>query len=154
MPVFSRHWQDPTTGQRDPGRLQLDGPCLHVEIGLPRALSAALQAAGQALPTPQVGVGLIDTGASATAVDEGLLLALGLAPTGATPIATPSGATQQALYACEIAFPGTPIPALDLSVVIGSVLAPQGIVALIGRDLLRHFLLVYNGPEGEWTLAF
>jgi hypothetical protein len=37
---------------------------------------------------------------------------------------------------------------------VGSTLKPQGIVALIGRDLLRNFLLIYDGVHGSWTLSF
>jgi hypothetical protein len=36
---------------------------------------------------------------------------------------------------------------------IGAPLAAQGIVALIGRDVLQHCTLHYNGFTGEITLA-
>lgn len=29
-----------------------------------------------------------------------------------------------------------------------------GVAALIGRDILQYCQLVYNGPEGFWTIAF
>lgn len=30
----------------------------------------------------------------------------------------------------------------------------NGLIALIGRDLLEHTVFVYNGTEGTFTLAF
>jgi hypothetical protein len=52
-----------------------------------------------------------------------------------------------------MSFPGTQLPGLEFSSLIGSVLAAQGIVGLLGRDVLSHFLLVYNGPAGMFSLA-
>jgi hypothetical protein len=36
---------------------------------------------------------------------------------------------------------------------IGAPLAAQGLLVLIGRDLLQHCVLVYNGPAGGFTLT-
>jgi hypothetical protein len=36
----------------------------------------------------------------------------------------------------------------------GAALAPQGLLVLIGRDLLANANLFYNGPAGQFTLAF
>lgn len=153
MPVFSR-WVDPQTNRTDPEQLRIRGPALQAEISISSALADALQRAGRPLPPPHVGLALIDTGASITAVEHNVLKQLGLSPTGVTPIATPGGVVQQPLYACNISFPGTPIPTVPFSVVIGSQLAPLGFSALLGRDILRFFQIVYNGVEGIWTLAF
>ncbi len=38
--------------------------------------------------------------------------------------------------------------------VIESQLSMQGIQALIGRDVLRQCLFVYNGEEDQFMLAF
>ena len=97
---------------------------------------------------------MIDTGASVTAVDQQVLVGLGLTPTDVTRVVTPGGVAQQPMYSCNISFPGTPIPTLPFNVVIGSSLAPLGFSVLIGRDVLRFFQIVYNGVEGMWTLAF
>lgn len=97
---------------------------------------------------------MIDTGASITAVDRQVLAGLGSTPTDVTRVATPGGEVQQPVYACNISFPGTPIPTLTFNVVIGSSLAPFGFSVLVGRDVLRFFQIVYNGVEGIWTLAF
>ena len=154
MPIFSRFWINQQTGIADPEQLRVIGPALQVEIAVPSALATALQRAQLAIPTPHVGLALIDTGASITAVDQAVLRGLGLNPTGVTQVVTPGGQVQQPMYACDISFPGTPIPTLPFNVVIGSSLAPLGYSGLIGRDVLRFFQLVYNGAEGFWTLAF
>lgn len=109
---------------------------------------------GKPIPQPQVQTALLDTGASFTAIEESVLRGLGLQPVGLTPVSTPSGQTIHATYACKISSPGTPIPPLMLNAVVGCQLQGFGHIALIGRDILRHFLLVYNGVEGSWTLAF
>ena len=106
------------------------------------------------MPPPHVGYGLIDTGASINAVDLPVLQGLELNPTGFVPIATPGGTVQQPVFACDMAFPGTPIPVVLLNFVVGSQVGALGYAALIGRDILTHFQLVYNGVEGIWTLAF
>jgi hypothetical protein len=43
---------------------------------------------------------------------------------------------------------------IDAVPVIASDLAVQGIHAIIGRDVLQDCILIYNGTEGEFTLAF
>lgn len=155
MPIFSRLWTDPQTGQADPERLRVAGPALQVEIAVPAELAAALQAAELPIPAPSVGLALIDTGASITSVDERVLQSLGLSPTGTVPVATPSATrVQQPVYACVLSFPGAPLPPIPFNEVVGSQLSGLGFSALIGRDILRFCQLVYNGPEGFWTIAF
>ena len=96
------------------------------------------------------GLALIDTGATFSSIDEDILNALGIRPVGSTPVQTPSGVLQQReIFTCQFFFPGTPIPVFPFANVVGSTLKHQGIVALIGRDLLRNFLLIYDGVHGS-----
>ena len=154
MPLFSRFWVDPTKTKSDPKRLLIQGPALQVQIDVPDDLAAVLVRDGKPVPPPQAGTALIDTGASFTAVEEVSLKALGLVPVGTNPIWTPSGPKDHPIYACKISFPGTPIQPLTFNAVVGCQLQGFGHQALIGRDILQYFLLVYNGVEGTWTLAF
>lgn len=153
MPVFNRFWIDPATKQSDRARLGRDGPALQVEIGIPSKLAEVLEKAGKPIPPPHPGLALLDTGASISGVDRAILQALGVPPVSTTKVVTPSGEEEQFIYPCRITFPGTPIPPLDLNAVTGGNPLP-GFAALIGRDLLQHFLLIYNGVDGFWTLAF
>ena len=153
MPIFSRSWRD-QAGAADPEQVRVIGPVLQVEIRIPSALAASLQQIQAPIPAPHVGLALIDTGASITGVDQDVLGQLGLNPTSVVQVATPGGQVPQFVYACDLSFPGTPIGTIPFGFVVGSQLGGMGYSALIGRDFLRFFQIVYNGPEGFWTLAF
>ena len=42
---------------------------------------------------------------------------------------------------------------VDLRRAYGVKLGSQGIIGLIGRDILENLILVYNGPDGTFSLA-
>jgi predicted aspartyl protease len=136
--------------------LQQLGPVLAVEIHVPTAYSKMLTSINMAVPNPISGLGLIDTGASVTAVDASEMKSLGVPPINVVPITgmTPGGQTQQNAYPVMVAFPGTGLPPFEFSTVLGSKLHGQTIVALIGRDLLSQMLFFYNGQTGSISLAF
>ena len=60
--------------------------------------------------------------------------------------------TQQNVYPIQIEVVGLPI-AIDAPRAIGASLKVQGLLLLIGRDVLQHTVLVYNGPTGAFTLS-
>jgi predicted aspartyl protease len=103
---------------------------------------------------------LIDTGASITAVEPSVLSALGLTPTGEMEIHTPSTggtAVKTPTYDVRVAIPGRPGDLYFISEtvqIVASSLAVQGIQALIGRDILSHCTLFYNGADGTFTLSY
>lgn len=47
----------------------------------------------------------------------------------------------------------TPIITLNAPRAMGAALASQGLLVLIGRDVLEHCTLFYNGPVGQFTLS-
>jgi hypothetical protein len=105
--------------------------------------------------------GLIDTGASGTCIDPTVLNQLSLTPTGTTMVNTPTTGNQPAqaetfdissftIYAGPDQAPFV-IP--TVAVMASELLAPQGFHALIGRDILRHCLLNYDGANGLFSLA-
>lgn len=59
------------------------------------------------------------------------------------------------VYAVEISLGGekTGLLATNLDVVAAEDLSGSGVEALLGRDILAHGLLVYDGLEGRFTLA-
>jgi len=134
------------------------GPILDIQVGVSQARAQALQRAGRTVPNPIQIRGLVDTGASCTCIDPAVLQSLGLSPTGLVPMHTPSTGNQphnMNLYDVSLILMH---PALTLSLgnmAVGeSQLSIQGIQALIGRDVLRRCLLVYDGQTGIFTLAF
>lgn len=141
-------------------QFQTAGPQLQLFVGASVPRQQALQQAGQAVPQPQLITGLVDTGASSTAIDPNVIQALGLQATGSMPILTPStGSTpaQADTYDVSLIIPLGPsgmsftIPALQI---FESTLSVQGIKALIGRDVLSNALLVYDGRSNLFSLAF
>lgn len=130
------------------------GPCSAVEIHVPDALANQLQAAGTVIPPPITGVGLLDTGASISGIDDAHAQQLGLVPISSTQVATPSGSATQRLYGVKLEFPGTMLPPVPFLMVTGSQIKNQGIDVLIGRDYLNDKVLIYNGPMRLYTICF
>ncbi len=137
------------------------GPIVQAAIMVSMARRKALEDSGQPVPDPQMIVALIDTGASISGVDPTALAALGLTPTGEAEIHTPStqgNAVKSDTYDVQIGIyagrPGDLHFISDTIQVTAPVLAPQGIQALIGRDILSSCILTYNGADGFYFLAY
>jgi predicted aspartyl protease len=129
------------------------GPCVQVVVGLAQSLAEQLVQQGHAVPQPVAGVALVDTGASTTCIDEALAQRLGLPAIDVVQMTSASHAgTQANVYPIQMEIVGSPI-IVNVPRAIGANLAPQGIVALIGRDYLQHCTLFYNGLTGEITLS-
>lgn len=137
------------------------GPVVNAFIGVSHARAGALKAAQQVIPTPIAGRALVDTGASGTCVDPSILAALGLQPTGLVAVSTPSTGTTPAMkdqFDVSIWVPAGPnqaqLTVANLPVVSSDLLIPQGLHALIGRDILSRCLLTYDGQNGFFSLAY
>ncbi len=109
---------------------------------------------GKPLPNPVTGLALIDTGATLCMVDVSVLGELGVPPSGIENIIGATGQGKQPTYPASLAFPGTPIPPIAFTNFIGSNLKDAGIIALLGRNVLMSFVIVYNGPGGFVSLSF
>ncbi len=133
--------------------LQKQGPCVQVAIGLAQSIASQLLQQGQSLPKPISGIALIDTGASSTCIDEAAAQQLSLPVVNVVNVASASHAsTPQNVYPIQIEVIGLPI-SIEAPYAIGAALAAQGLLALIGRDVLQHCTLFYNGITGEITLS-
>lgn len=120
--------------------LRKEGPLLDVTIHAPGM-------------EPVTGKALVDTGADRTAVEFSALE--GLEPKH---FYHAQGVTSEAItlpvYELELSFPGTKLPKVSIEDVAATPhLASQGLIALLGRDVLEHTRLVYDGPTGEFALA-
>ena len=138
--------------------IQEDGLIVTVGIALSTARAEALKRAGLAPVAPIWVTALLDTGASCSVIDTSVVRSLKLIQAGTVEGHTPStSANLQTynLYDVCLAFakPQVKIMSLNLPVAEAS-LVSQGFLALIGRDVLQHCLLVYNGPSKAFSLSF
>jgi predicted aspartyl protease len=147
-------------------QLAESGPVISTYVNLSMVKLAAMQRANEVSPPPLLVRGLIDTGASCSAIDKEVARRLSLEPTGSVQIFTPStGAASHDCneYDISVWLPQNPTPTqpcpslhpihLILSVIESDFSARQ-IEVLIGRDVLAKCLLVYNGLTGQITLAY
>jgi predicted aspartyl protease len=138
--------------------LTSDGPVVEVLIGVTPSQSRSLTVAGQPVPGPVTARGLIDTGASVTCIDSQLVRTLGLQPSGSTllMLPVPSGGAQQyqEFEISLILLHARLNYSIGTLTVVAAPLTAQGIEVLLGRDVLKSCLLVYDGEAASFTLAF
>jgi predicted aspartyl protease len=133
--------------------MQERGPCVQVTVGVAQTIAEQLLQQGQPVPQPVSGMGLIDTGASTTCIDDAIARQLQLPVIDVVQMSSASHAsTQQNVYPVKIELVGSGID-INVPQAIGAALSAQGIVALIGRDFLQHCTLFYNGITGQITLS-
>ncbi len=155
MPVFNFfHWT------KEHGYLLAEtGPLVAVQIGIPTVLSQHLAGKGVAIPAPISGHALVDTGAFATAVDESVFGTLGIPHIDEVATGSAHGPSMSKVYPANVAFPAMNVADLPMERVVGCNLKwktrdDKEIIMLMGRDLLKYFLLVYNGPGSDVTLCY
>lgn len=164
MPVHNRIGAIPAPGGGfvDPRTSLIhQGPIVPVQIEVPQALATQLQTDNKPVPTPLFGFALIDTGASISGIDTTVIQHLGVQPVGQQVlIGGATGQKMRSTYPARFTFPGSSLPAMHFGQLAETELSgitlpgTQGsFLALIGRDILCHFVLVYNGPNGTFTLA-
>ncbi|HXW94002.1 MAG TPA: hypothetical protein VEK33_25855 [Terriglobales bacterium] len=160
MPIL--HVQLAAQGQTADGKpaqlapavaLQQRGPVVPVVVTIEQNAGKGLLAQGKPLPSPKTGLALIDTGATGTCSDEQSAQELGLPIIDVAKLTSASHADQDCnVYPAQIT-----IQNLGLSInsphTIGATLAPQGLLILLGRDLLAGCTLFYNGQAGQFTLS-
>jgi len=75
-------------------------------------------------------------------------------------VVTANGTAIYPRYPARLSFPETPIPAREFGRIFGADLSGYregpgpSIIALIGRDVLRDCVFVYNGREAFFSLEF
>ena len=135
--------------------LRVTGPVLKVSITVTPEHAEKLSHAEGKPPKAVEGFALIDTGASVTAVDEGVCEQLGVTPTGIVKLSHAVGTEERPCYPIQVFFPGTALPPLSNPQAVSCKLGgEQQTILLFGRDLLSQMRMVYHGPAGRIELAF
>jgi hypothetical protein len=134
-----------------------DGLLVPALLGLTAADLAAVQSAGAASPVLLQVRGMIDSGATATAVAPGVLGRLNVPPGPAVQTTTAAGPAQVRLY--QVSFTiydlatGVTLARPDWTVT-NLLHDPDDVDVLFGLDLLREIVLIVNGPGQTFSLDF
>jgi predicted aspartyl protease len=129
------------------------GIIIDVEIAVDLATVEALRAAAQPVPNPISCQALIDTGSSMLAIDQSIAQSLNLVKRGINIAHTANGPRQCNLYAVALSFPATNLKAYNIIQASEVDLSSQSFKCLIGRDVLSHWHLHYNGESGVVSIA-
>ena len=138
--------------ENNPGRLVRIGPTLVAEIGYDPNFRPGVQSR-PAIPTAPYDA-LVDTGALVTCIDVDLADELNLSVAGqSASVAGVLGPGEMPRYRATIHLPD--LNATFSGFIIGARLAAgsQRHSVIIGRDFLRRFRMVYDGPTGAVTLS-
>jgi predicted aspartyl protease len=142
--------------------IEPNGPIVNAAVSVSEGRRTALLADGQEVPVARTIRALVDTGASFTSIQPHVLQALGLTPTGTIEIVTPSTGSEThttETYDVDFAIGGAnaddpPLVISNLRIATSELFLRQGIHALIGRDVLKRCILVYNGSINAFSLCF
>jgi hypothetical protein len=124
------------------------GPLIQVGV----RVGAVFAAAGYGGP-PRASAALLDTGASSTAISPRVVREVRPQLTGAAPLGRVGATSTVDVYDIGVKFvhhlqPGIwyELPAVEVAP------ANPGIDVLIGRDLLKHVTMLYDGTNGKVVL--
>jgi predicted aspartyl protease len=131
-----------------PENLATTGPLVAVKLWVPRQLKSDQQ--------PIDTLAEIDTAIATTCIQEGVATSLGLEPVGTKTITTALKLKYEAhLFRIRVVFPEQKMMFEVDAVEVPYMLRPHArIKCLIGRDILQHSILTYNGPNNTFSLAF
>lgn len=123
------------------------GPYLEVMVIPPKIIVEKLEKEGKKIPSAKVKA-LVDTGASISVVIPRIAHDIGLIHTGYQKISSVQDEQLQPVYFGAIAFSWgrfkeTPLVACPL----------RNFDCLIGRDILSHWYLTYDGPNGTIVIC-
>jgi hypothetical protein len=129
--------------------LQDSGPTIDITIYPPAEIVKQLEAGK--IPIVNC-VGLIDTGASISAIDLSIVKELNLISRDFIPVLTPSGMSNHFTYDIGIQLPKEMGWKTYFIEVTGCDLEKQPYKALIGRDILQNCTLIFNGWDNSFQL--
>lgn len=138
--------------------LHADGLVVDASIGLSDPQATQWAQAGQAVPPAVRLRALIDTGSDRSAAALQVFQRLGLAPLIYGLSHTAGGSVRVNLYRAGLTIPGLALStgrALAIAdLLVTELTVPLPYDALIGLDVLRECLLVFDGPGQQFILAY
>jgi predicted aspartyl protease len=142
--VFHKSWPQPF--------LQENGPTFDVVLKPSDPTIEKLKVEKSDIPLVKVRA-LIDTGASSTAISHKVVHQLKLVPRGTAKVYT-SNKISEIRNEYDVSLEFDTDAYLKILRVLEANLDDMSIDCLIGRDVLRYGLFIYNGPEKTVTLSF
>jgi hypothetical protein len=136
------------------------GPIIEIYVAVSSPRVAILKQQGLPVPPAVLAKGLIDTGASHTAIDSAITESLELSPKRLAKVVTPStGVVPHRCHTFDVSlhipFPAAMAPwSNNACEVTKADLKHQGFDVLVGRDILAESVLIYDGRNGTFTLCF
>lgn len=134
-----------------PANLHNEGACVDIRIYPPVNVLSEYRDKSMEMPFRPCR-GLIDTGASISAIDPSIAGALNLIVRNNIPVLTPSGTSHHFTYDVGFMLPSELGFKIYFIEVTGAELAQQGFDVLIGRDILQYLTLIYNGADNSFQL--
>ena len=131
------------------------GPCINVIVANSRDVIEAGRSIGLEYPEPRPMRALLDTGASLTVISRVFADSCRLFQTSEGSEITAIGQTHRcAEHAGAISFPGTGLRPLDPIRIVSAVFAKERYYAiLIGRDILRNWVITFDGRSKRVTIT-
>ena len=137
--------------------LEETGPLVAVEVTAPLKLKRYLHAQGLVPYSTRSAFALIDTGAAVSAIDDSIFTEMEILSVDSILTRTPHGTTPLKVFNASASFPSLGIFEMPLDRVLGCDVhdvtdAGQDVIMLIGRDILRHFVFIYDGPNSRISI--
>ena len=129
------------------------GPVVPVTLTLSDDVQRAYIERGEQPPAPVNGFAMIDTGASTTCCDADAARRAGFPTVGVARMTSASHASHQVpTFTGKIVCPKFTIN-MESGMGVSLSSFGNGLIALLGRDVLKSAILIYNGPDGHFSLA-
>lgn len=130
-----------------PDDLMRNGPLVAVKLCAPKET--------ESIELPIDTLAEIDTGVLITRIQEGVATSLGLQPTGTVKITSATTPEYETFrYRIRLLFPSGDTFEVDAIEVPYMVRPHVRIKCLIGRDILKYSILIYNGYSNTFSLNF
>lgn len=139
----------------DPFEQTDPGPCLDVTVMNSRDVIEAGSALGLEYPGPRTMRALLDTGASVTVISGAFADYCKLFQTNEGSTITAIGSTHRCgEHAGAMSFPGTKLRGLDpIRIVSADFIKEPHYACLIGRDILRNWVITFDGRSKRITIT-